>query len=234
MKDPNAVLTDLDDTLIDFSGSVEACWRDVCAEAAGQLGNFRAHDLVSAITRSRVWFWSDRERARKGRMDLRTASRQIVHHALLSLGIDRPEVAGEMADRYRDRRDAKVCLVSGAIDALQRLRRHGARLALITNGATIEQRTKIERFGLAPYFDYILIEEEFGAGKPDPRVYQAALRALACDSEQAWSIGDNLEWDVGAPQQLGLFAIWIDVSGKGLPSGTRIRPDRIISSIAAI
>ena len=30
-------------------------------------------------------------------------------------------------------------------------------------------------------------------------------------------VGDNLEWDVAAPQRLGMSGVWIDARGRGLP-----------------
>jgi FMN phosphatase YigB (HAD superfamily) len=47
-------------------------------------------------------------------------------------------------------------------------------------------------------------------------------------------VGDNLEWEVEAPQRLGIYAIWIDVHGDGLPEGSTIKPDRIIRSLTEL
>ena len=47
-------------------------------------------------------------------------------------------------------------------------------------------------------------------------------------------IGDNLEWEVVAPQRLGIYAIWIDTHGEGLPPGSAIKPDRIIRSLTEL
>ena len=52
-------------------------------------------------------------------------------------------------------------------------------LGLVTNGDATQQRDKIERHGLARFFDAIVIEGEFGAGKPDEIVYRHALGELA-------------------------------------------------------
>jgi putative hydrolase of the HAD superfamily len=86
-------------------------------------------------------------------------------------------------------------------------------------------------FGLGRYFDRVLIEGELGVGKPHPRVYTIALATLACRPEEAWSIGDNLEWDVVGPQRLGIYGIWIDGRGKGWPAESAARPDRMVRSI---
>ena len=47
-------------------------------------------------------------------------------------------------------------------------------------------------------------------------------------------IGDNLEWEVEVPQRLGIYAIWIDAHGVGLPANSAIRPDRIIRSLTEL
>ncbi|HEY5640165.1 MAG TPA: HAD family hydrolase, partial [Dehalococcoidia bacterium] len=118
-------------------------------------------------------------------------------------------------------------------DALDHLREAGVRLGMMTNGAEAAQRAKIERFDLAGYFDHIIIEGEFGTGKPDRRVFETLLAALDATPEDTWAIGDNLEFDVLAPMKLGLHGIWIDGRKAG-PAGRPDRPDRIVSAFTEI
>lgn len=231
---PQAILFDLDDTLIDDSSSVEPAWRSVCEEAAKQVQGLDADAFFAAIARGRDRFWSDPDRHREGRQDLRAASRRIVHEALRSLGFDLPALARDVANRYRDLREAGVRLFPGVVQTLEGLRAMGVRLGLITNGSGPGQRAKVERFGLARHFDHILIEGEFGCGKPDERVYLTTMGSLGSQPDQTWSVGDNLEWDIAAPQRLGLYAVWVDVFGEGLPRTANVRPDRIIRSIAEL
>jgi len=118
-----------------------------------------------------------------------------------------------------------------AIDALKAL---GVKLALVTNGAAETQRAKVERFELTHRFDHIQIEGEHGFGKPEERAYLHAMEALGVTAPETWMIGDNLEWEVEAPQRLGIYAIWIDVHGDGLPAESAIKPDRIIRSLTEL
>ncbi len=231
---PQAILFDLDDTIIDDSSSVEPAWRSVCEEAAGQVQGLDADALLAALAPVRAQFWSDPDRHREGRLDLRQATSRIVDEALRSLGLDLPALAKDTAHRYRDLREAGVRPFPRAIETLEGLREMGVRLGLITNGSGPGQRAKVERFDLARHFDHILIEGEFGCGKPDERVYLTTMRSLGSQPDQTWSVGDNLEWDIAAPQRLGLYAIWVDGSGAGLPAGSEVRPDRIIRSIAEL
>ena len=90
----------------------------------------------------------------------------------------------------------------------------------MTNGAAGTQRAKVERFALTHRFDHIQIEGEHGFGKPDERAYLHAMAsARRRRRSDTWMIGDNLEWEVEAPQRLGIYAIWIDIHGEGLPAG---------------
>jgi len=41
-------------------------------------------------------------------------------------------------------------------------------------------------------------------------------------------VGDNSEWDVAAPQRLGLRGVWVDRGGTGLAAARGVRPHRII------
>jgi putative hydrolase of the HAD superfamily len=230
---PHTILLDLDDTIIDFGGNVEAAWRCVCRDAC-ELPGLDPDALFAAIDRVRTWYWSDPERHRQGRQDLRAAGRRIVEQALHELGFMAPDLARRIAERYRDLRDEAMRLFPGAIETLERVRQRGARLGLVTNGSAADQRAKIARFALARHFDHIQIEGEFGHGKPDARVYHAALTALDATPETTWFVGDNLEWDVAAPQRLGIYAVWVDGRRSGVPPGAPATPDRIIHTLAEL
>ena len=120
----------------------------------------------------------------------------------------------------------------GAIETLLRLRMANIRLGLITNGDAEGQRAKIERFSLAGYFDHIQIEGEFGIGKPDERAYRNALSELGAEPSEAWMVGDNLDADIRGAQQVGIYAVWVDAQGSGLPDGATVRPDMTIGSLS--
>jgi putative hydrolase of the HAD superfamily len=231
---PRAVLFDLDDTILMFSAGATRCWRVVCDGFAGRLGTTTSPALQAAIGEYSTWYWSDAERHRRGRLDLAEARRAIVAGAFRRLGVDDPLLAAEIADAYSARRDELVQPFPDAIAALTELRRRGVRLGLITNGEAQAQRAKIERHRLAGLFDSVLVEGEFGVGKPDERVFRHTLRRLGATPDQAWMVGDHLEWDVDAAQKLGIFGIWLDHAGTGLPTTTAVVPDRVIRSVGEL
>lgn len=231
---PEAIIFDLDDTIVDDSGAVAACWDVACSEGVVRLEGVTPAALLAAIERERDWYWADATRHREGRLDLRAASTRIVAQALERLGVPDSELGRLIGNRYRDLRDERVCLLPGAIETLEYFRSRGVRLGMATNGSAAGQRAKIEKFGLAPYFERIIVEEEFGLGKPHREVYEALFVALRADPAKTWFVGDNLEFDVGTPQMLGVYGIWVDVAGSGLPQGAVVQPDRVIRSIAEL
>jgi putative hydrolase of the HAD superfamily len=231
---PRAVLLDLDDTILDDSGGISSCWLEACRVHSAELGIVDPITAYVSIERVREWYWSDPERHRVGRLDLAAARREVAHLALKDVGLDDEPLAGQIGDAYHELRDARLQPFDHAIETVEWLRASGCRLALLTNGSAQMQRKKIDRFALASHFDIILIEGEVGFGKPDPRVYKRALELLDVAPGDTWMVGDNLDWDVAEPQRQGIYGIWIDVRGSGLPQGHSVRPDRIIRKLSEL
>jgi putative hydrolase of the HAD superfamily len=228
-----ALLVDLDDTLLDYTGGVEESWLEACTAVAGPVGVDPAA-LVSAIARARRWLWSDPERHRRERIDMPGAWRKVAGRGLEELGMPDAGLAADIAGDYAARRWARMALFPGVPEALGQLRERGVSLALVTNGDRTQQRRKVERYDLARFFDAILIEGEFGLGKPDEAVYRHVLDRLGARPSEAWMVGDHIEWDVAAPQRLGLRGVWVDGEGQGLPETASARPDLIIRAFTEI
>jgi putative hydrolase of the HAD superfamily len=95
---PHAVFVDLDDTIVDGSAVVD-CWEVAC-QGCGPAVDSQA--VLAEILRLRDWFWSDPERHRTGRLDLRAARRQIAEMAVSNVGCDDGTLAARIATRYDD------------------------------------------------------------------------------------------------------------------------------------
>ena len=231
---PKALLVDLDDTILLYDAVAPEAWQQVCDRFAPRIPGLPAERLRAAIGEASDWYWSDPERNRSGRLNLPATRREIVSIAFESLDVSVSELVGELAEAYDEARTKLIAPSRGAIDTLRHLRGNGVKLALVTNGASQPQRSKIQRFNLAPLFDSILVEGEFGAGKPDPRVYLHSLDQIDARPSEAWMVGDNLEFDVGAPQKLGIKGIWVDWQAEGLPVTSAVKPDRIVNRISEL
>jgi putative hydrolase of the HAD superfamily len=234
---PRAILFDLDDTLLAAFGQAADQWQRVVAGFADRLAPHRADAVIAAIQAYSRYLWADQRRHKTWRHRIGDARRHIVESAFAALaaggGPPCPPSAlcHEIADRFNAVQEAELRMFPGAHETLDRLKELGVRLALVTNGAAAPQRKKVVRFALEHRFDHIQIEGEHGFGKPEEEAYRHALQSLGVGAGDAWMVGDNLEWEVVAPQRLGIYAIWYDGYGMGLPPGSPIRPDRIIRAL---
>ena len=61
------------------------------------------------------------------------------------------------------------------------------------------------------------------------------MEKLNVVATETWMVGDNIDWEVIAPQKLGIFSIWRDPRGYGiLPEGTSAKPNRIITKLGQL
>jgi putative hydrolase of the HAD superfamily len=234
---PRAMLIDMDDTILSAYGRPEVAWNTVAAEFAGELAPLSPQQVAAAVLDSGRKFWATAEAA--WRLKLAEARQVVVQDAFATLAAaGQPALPADLAVRLADRltayREEEMFMFPGAHNAIDALKALGVKLALVTNGAADTQRAKVVRFELAHRFDHIQIEGEHGFGKPEERAYLHAMQALGVTAPDTWMIGDNLEWEITVPQRLGIYAIWMDAHGEGLPADTNVKPDRIIRSMSEL
>jgi putative hydrolase of the HAD superfamily len=228
---PEVLLFDLDDTILRFSAGQPNCWQFALERHVPERADHAA--LLTAIEVEGTDFWAPASRAFWGRQNMHAARRLIACSALTGHGISLA-LCHRIADEMTERKEELVRPFDGALEVLQSLRQRGHRLGLLTNGSAAFQRRKLLRFALEPLFDLILIEGELGYGKPDRRVFEAALAHFGVSAEACWMIGDNLEADVAGARELGIQAVWHDALGAGLPGGSAVVPDRVIRSLSEL
>jgi putative hydrolase of the HAD superfamily len=230
----DALCLDLDDTILDDSWSVAEAWDVVSALLSKRLRDVGREAVRAELARATDWFWGDDARHRRGRLDLLQARREIVGRVLLGLGREDARLADEAARLYTDLRERALRPLEGALEALAALRAALPRLALVTNGAAAPQRAKIERFGLASFFDHVQVEGEFGAGKPDAVVWAHVLERLGSGAARTLMVGDNYECDVLGPLEAGLHAAWLEPTGERAPPCPSPRPHLRLRSLAEL
>lgn len=233
---PKAILFDLDDTIIS-AGSRRLIFLALAEEFAAALAPLAPTEAAARLEAHAAVFWDDPERHRHWRMNLAEGRRAMITEAFAEMAAEAPGATPEVAEAFAMRLHAareENRLFPSAIETLEAIRAAGVKMALVTNGSADMQRAKIAQFDLARLFDHVQIEGEAGFGKPEERAYLHAMQALGVGPAETWMVGDNLEWEIAAPQRLGIFAIWHDHLGQGLPPGSPYRPDRIIQAISEL
>ena len=115
---------------------------------------------------------------------------------------------------------------------LGQLNDRGVPWGIVTNGAS-SQRVKCEAAGLSKLAPFILISEEIGYAKPDPRIFGDALRSTGLSTpEQVMFVGDNPEVDIDGAKSFGMKAAWVR-RGRQYPPGLQ-PPDHVIDVVTEL
>lgn len=88
-------------------------------------------------------------------------------------------------------------------------------MAIITNGLSQVQKPRISQSTIGHHFDLCLISEDFGAAKPDPRIFHHCCQRMGwAADEQVLMVGDNYVCDVVGAKGSGLSACWFNLHHK--------------------
>jgi putative hydrolase of the HAD superfamily len=99
--------------------------------------------------------------------------------------------------------ECPVEVIEGVQETLEYLSlRH--ELTLFTKGHPEEQKLKVERSGLAPFFHHTAIVKE-----KDPAAYRKLVEDRGMDSARTWMIGNSPKSDINASLDAGLNAVFI-------------------------
>jgi putative hydrolase of the HAD superfamily len=88
------------------------------------------------------------------------------------------------------------------------------KLAIVSNFAYAPGLHRIlNHFNLKQFFDTIIISGEFGFRKPNPKIFEEAVRKLNVKSENSVFIGDSLKADIYGAHKVGIKTILVENHG---------------------
>ena len=220
---PRVVLFDLDDTLSEYSAARNARLRIAFSRVvADGVRDPEAIDIDRMIADS---------------IALHPHGADHFGALFKEFGISPPELAHSAADWYRSNRFHGLNLfpeVRGVLKSIRAPARGADSMArtlgIITNGPTDVQRAKIDLLDIDDLIDFAVISEEFGAAKPDPTIFQAALDRAGVPPDRAIFVGDSPEFDMQGARAAGIPAVWVNRSGAAWPDPDWA-PDREIQSL---
>ena len=99
---------------------------------------------------------------------------------------------------------------------IESLRRDGLSVHLVSNNVDWLLET-VSRLDWTDLFDSVTFSQEAGAEKPDPRVFELALRRAGCEPLDRTYVGDTWEADYLGAKRTGLRAIWLNRDGVRPP-----------------
>ena len=122
-----------------------------------------------------------------------------------------------------------------AASTLKELKRRAYRLGVIANqNVGTEQRLK--NWNLLQYFDVIAASAELGMAKPDPAIFEWALKQACCKAQNAVMVGDRMDNDIAPANRLGMHTVCLK-RGLGAyhePQSDEEKPEFTISTLAEL
>ena len=108
------------------------------------------------------------------------------------------------------------------------------RMGIISNGERNQQQGKLERTGIAHYFDALILSTECGMAKPAPGIFQLACVSMGVPPSQAVYVGDRQDVDAEAARRAGLLGIWLNRSAVAHNDDPRTRIDSLLTLPTAL
>ena len=215
----DVLLCDADNTIFDFTKAEENAFAIACAHA----GIDGAERLLPVYADINSAMWKLLELGGITQSVLRVRRFELVLTAIGRTDID----ARDMGDTFADALGQQSVPLPGAVEAVARWSRV-LPVVIVTNGISKVQHGRMEGSEVRHFISGMVISEEVGAAKPDPRMLELAMeKAGVTDRRRALMLGDSLSSDIAAAANAGVDACWFNPRGaknaKGLPVRYEIR-----------
>ncbi len=213
-------LFDLDQTLLDFHAS-EKVALELVLKAHGLSWS---EDIYTHFKAYNKQLWLELEKGTISRTELFTLRfNDIIER---SGGADRGIDPLQMNTEFIQTMSENGVLMDGAMELIQRIHRDiaDARIYIITNGATVNARGRIESTGLKPYIEGLYVSDAMGVAKPAVEYFDMCLGWIGEPKESCIVIGDSLSSDMQGAKNAGLTSVWFMPEGdiEAIKSAYRI------------
>ncbi|MDR1893590.1 MAG: YjjG family noncanonical pyrimidine nucleotidase [Spirochaetales bacterium] len=213
---------DADDTLFDYHKAEQFS----LSRALGETGIDSPPAYLEEYQRINRAVWLEYEEGRLTQPELRIKRFRLLFESIGLKNSPNPEVFSRTYLKYLAQ---AAFLIPGAQEICRYL---GARytLALITNGLSEIQRSRIRLSPLKDTFPYVIISEEAGDNKPNPGIFAYGERQTGrTDKNSILIIGDSLTSDIQGGFNYGIDTCWFNPRRAENP--TTLRPTYEIHSL---
>lgn len=94
---------------------------------------------------------------------------------------------------------------------LEKLKKDGYIVGVLTNGPSNLQHKKLELSGLLDFCDFLVVSGDVGIHKPDPQIFKYVAEKYNLNIEDCVYVGDHPENDINASLKAGMKAVRMNV-----------------------
>ncbi len=117
---------------------------------------------------------------------------EIVRELLPDLTDEQGRSIGDAKEASFRERASELEPLPGLVDFVERGRKRGMRIALVTNAPEENVEAILPALKLQDFFDMVVLADEVEAVKPDPAPYRAALEKTGVPAERALAFEDSV------------------------------------------
>ncbi len=202
------VFFDLDHTLWDFEKNSALTFEKILQENQIRVD---LSDFLKVYVPANYAFWKLYREERITKEELRYQRLKSVFDGLKYELTD--TTIHHLADQYIQHLPSFNHLFPDAVEILDYLKPN-YHLHIITNGFKEIQDQKLKNSNIWVYFDQVINSEMAGVKKPNPFIFELALRKAATSPDRSIMIGDSLEADIQGAIAVGLHVLHFN-SDKG-------------------
>lgn len=205
------IFFDLDRTLWDFDAAAEVAFEKIYEQYhLKERGIPSPHEfyMVYHPLNEKLWELYRANQITKDDLNRTRFLKPLEHY-----GIHDVELADHLSEDYIYWSPRIVRLVPGTMELLEYLKPK-YHLHLITNGFQEVQHTKLNGSGLEPFFETLTVSEEIGIKKPNPEIFEYALKKAGATPEESLMIGDEMAVDIDGARAAGIDQIFFNATGQ--------------------
>ena len=202
---------DLDRTLWDFeTNSHEELTNLYHVHSLHQLGISLPNEFIKVYKNINENCW---EKYRLNQLSKEKLRSERFFLTLEYFGIINDKLAIKIGNDYVNNSPFRTKLIPFTIHLLNALKDH-YKLHIITNGFEEVQHIKLRESGLNHFFDKVITSEMAGSKKPDPTIFNYALKMSGALVENSVMIGDDLNTDISGAINVNMKAIYYNPCQK--------------------
>lgn len=203
------VYFDLDDTLLDHEEAERNALADVRDRYRAIFGALSVGELQDTYHAINVPLW---RKYADGKIDKETVQHERFERLLDA--VDASHADATLIGRYYIQRYAEHwAFISGARETFESVAERMP-VGVLTNGFADVQAKKLDQFPvLREKSDAVVICEDVGVLKPDPKVFEHATREAGVSAEEVLYVGDSYRSDVEGARPAGWQVAWYAPGG---------------------
>jgi putative hydrolase of the HAD superfamily len=224
MKNYDLILFDADETLFDFKKSEKEAFRNTIIEFNMEYDE-NHHLKIYQLVNTAIWKEFEEGLITQEKLKVERFKRLS---EMLKVNFD----CVLFAKTYMKHLANASFLYEDSQELIESLHKHYL-LAIVTNGLKDVQDNRIRKSVISKYFKDIIVSEEVGVSKPNPKIFEYVFKSTGhIEKSKILIVGDSLTSDIQGGINFGIDTCWYNPNK--IINETGIKPNYEITKLTEL